>query len=256
MNTLRFTTTMLPMLVLCQLPATAGVLRDFEDDASSGKSESSNDDDDDSESCLLCDIIGAMLSDDNDDDYNYDDRRTTYTPIPAYSSPSAYSGPSEIDMEFQVGFRHGFWGRDFYGNQAEVLLSMNSLLLGIESTWDAEKLSQDKVDHMNTSRMRAGVTVGEEFRCMAMAGFSVLSGQMETGFFSARLGMEYLGKHGGARVVWDGDFGETMGFQDLQAVGVLKKGPVELNAGYRFRVTNGQATVMIHGPQVGIGFRF
>lgn len=240
--------TIIPVLAISQTVAMAGTLRDFEDDASEDSEES----DDDSDFCLLCEILEGAF--DEDDDYDRDSYRVA--PSISYEGNGEPFSLDDVRWGALINLRHGFWGRNLYGNQIEALLSANGFLMGFEGTMDVESYEHQPSDRMATTRFRIGFTTGEELKIFAMGGFSVLAGEKAHAYYSSRLGVEYLNQNVGTRWTFDGDFGEKAGFMDCQAVGIVKKGPFELHAGYRLRVTATSNPVLIHGPQVGVSFRF
>jgi hypothetical protein len=243
--------------------AWAGRLGDFEGSASGG---SSNDSDDDDDSCVLCSILEAILTPDDDDDVAYPDHAKEYrdnfhsdydaSTSSASASPDTIRGLDGWEMQFRYGM--GYWGEDFYGHTGEFMLGFHSFVFATDGTWDEERLGIAEPDKMWTQRVRIGMQLGKSYPWITgLVGVSTVEGEEIHSYLSTRLGMEFRKKYRGLRFNWDMEqAGKDKGFHDLLFAGYVKRGPIQLDLGYRVRITRAEDMSIIQGPQAGVTVRF
>lgn len=247
------------LLVLLLSPfAWSGRLSDFEKSTSSSPSSSHDDNDDDLSFFVW--LIEALFS--NDDPY-YSSSTTTYTPptptpVKVSTSSSETRDVTLRGWEVHTRLALGSWGDGFSGKSFEATWARNLWVLGFDGTWDEELLETRDTAFMRTKRVRAGIQLGEHLPFLqALAGFSVLDGERTQVFLSTRLAIENRRKYHGFRLQWDHDFSpERQGFHDIYGGAMLKASAIQLDAGYRVRFTSTMDQQAIHGPQLGVTFRF
>lgn len=250
------------LLVLILSPfAWSGRLSDFEESSRSSSNSSYDSDDDDSALFeFIGDLLEALFS--NDDPYYVPQTtQATSASITVNTTSDVSAGENTLGLhgwELQSRGAIGAWGEGFTGKSLELTYAYNSWIYAFDGTWDEEFVEARDTAYMRTSRYRLGVQGGTHLPFIqGLFGFTVLQGEYTTLFFSTRLAIENRSKYHGFRLQWDHDFNtERQGFHDVYGGAILKADAIQLDMGYRIRFTSTFDQQAIHGPQLGLTFRF